>query len=58
MNALKSKTLWLAGSTIAVAAWQNFSPFIPTQYMPYALAVVGVLTAAARVVTTQPLSEK
>lgn len=58
MNYLKSKTLWAGAATIAVGAWQNFSPFIPPQYMPLALAAAGVLTVAFRTITSQPLSEK
>lgn len=55
---LKSKTLWMGAATVGGAAWQYAAPFIPPQYMPVALAVVGAASMVLRAFTNKPLSEK
>jgi hypothetical protein len=57
-GSLRSKTMWLAVLTIVIGGVQSAAPFIPPEYSGLALALAGFLTAAARVLTNKPLSEK
>lgn len=58
LSVLKSKTLWFAAFVTSAGVVQAVTPFIPPQYLPIALAGVGIVTAALRTLTTTPVTEK
>lgn len=62
MNALKSKTLWFSLLLVVFGALLDSSLYlrdlIPAEYFSLIMIIIGVIVAALRVVTTQPLNQK
>lgn len=55
---LKSKTLIFGAALTIASVVQVFVPFLPTQYVGIAGAVVGAVVIILRFVTSVPLDQK
>lgn len=59
---LFSKTYWASMALVAVGSAQHYAnfltPFLPADKMGAVIAVLGLLMAGLREVTSKPLSEK
>lgn len=56
--ALKSKTLWFSVGIAVLGAVEMQAQIIPAEYRGHALVLIAAVTAALRILTTLPVSQK
>ena len=50
-----STTFWVAVLTIALAVWDALQPFIPSNWSPAVIAVLGAVFGVLRLYTHKPI---
>lgn len=55
---MKSKTLWFSVALAVLGAIEMQIQIIPAEYRGHVLVLIAGISAALRVLTTMPLSEK